>query len=70
MSLNSCPVGKEVTIIDCAADAMLRRRLSTMGIAPGAKVTLLRASFGNLVLSIYDGRLAIDRGLAKHIIVA
>lgn len=70
MPLNKCPLGKEVTIKDCGADPELRRKLNTMGILPGARVTPLRASHGNLVLCVYDGRLAIDQGLAARILTA
>ncbi len=70
MPLSKSPLGKEVTIQDCGADLELRRRLNTMGILPGARVTPVRASHGNLVLCVYDGRLAIDGGLAARITVA
>ena len=67
MPLNRCPLGQEVTIQDCVTDPMLRRRLNTMGILPGVRVTPLRATHGNLVLRVYDGRLAIDAKLAAQI---
>ena len=69
MPLDKVPLGQEVTIQECMTDMTLRRRLNTMGILPGTRVTPLRATHGNLVLCVYDGRLAIDRGLAKQISV-
>ncbi len=70
MPLSQSPLGKEVTIKECDLSQDLRRKLSTMGILPGARITPLRASHGNLVLCVCDGRLAIDRGLAERITVA
>lgn len=67
MSLDKCPLGKEVTITHCAAEPTLLRRLNTMGIMPGTRVTPLRSTHGNLVLCVYNGRLAIDKGLAQRI---
>ncbi|MDR3050874.1 MAG: ferrous iron transport protein A [Oscillospiraceae bacterium] len=70
MTLHQCPLGREVTIRACDLDVDLRRKLDTMGLLPGARITPLRATHGNLVLCVYDGRLAIDMGLAKRITVA
>jgi Fe2+ transport system protein FeoA len=67
MPLYECPLGLEFTVVECAAAPELRRRLGTMGVLPGAKVTPMRATHGNLVLCVCEGRLAIDRELARCI---
>ncbi|HQL87290.1 MAG: FeoA domain protein [Lentisphaerae bacterium ADurb.Bin082] len=47
----------------------IARKLCAMGIVHGAQVTVLNAQPGPLMLRVCEGRYAIGRGMAQHILV-
>lgn len=47
----------------------MNRKLCAMGIVHGAQVTVLNAQPGPLMLRVCEGRYAIGRGMAQHILV-
>jgi ferrous iron transport protein A len=51
-----------------AADALLRH-LSAMGLSPGARVTVVCADRGSLIVSVAGSRYALSRGMAMKILV-
>ncbi|HOG50460.1 MAG TPA: FeoA family protein [Lentisphaeria bacterium] len=51
------------------AGSGMNRKLCAMGIVHGAQVTVLNAQPGPLMLRIGEGRYAIGRGMAQHILV-
>jgi len=68
--LSSVDSGKEVTLIDIGGGRGIRSKLYSMGLVPGAKLTVLnRNSSGPVMVGVKDGRLAIGRGMAGKIIV-
>ena len=46
-----------------------RRHIESLGFIEGAEVTVISEMAGNLIVSIKDARIAIDRSLANRIIV-
>ncbi|MGI6200830.1 MAG: FeoA family protein [Christensenellales bacterium] len=46
-----------------------RQHLATMGFVVGEGVTVLSRIAGNLILSVKDTRVALDRGMANRIMI-
>ena len=46
-----------------------RRFLSNLGFVQGAEVTVLSAIGGNVIVNIKDSRVAINKDMARHIMV-
>jgi len=47
----------------------VRKHLATLGFVVGEEVTVINQLGGNLILSIKDSRIALDRTLATRIMV-
>jgi ferrous iron transport protein A len=45
----------------------LRQRLQDLGFVPGKAVTLVGSMGGNMIVQVMNCRIALDRGLARHI---
>jgi ferrous iron transport protein A len=64
------PPGREVVVRGLAGGRGMRRRLTDMGIAPGAKVRVVRNDgHGPLLMALGEARLAVGRGVALKIMV-
>ena len=71
MPLAQAPQGETMLVIRVAsADVKLRKHLENLGIMSGAELTPLSFSEGNMIVRVHDSRIAIDRDVAKNIIVA
>ena len=70
MPLAQAPQGETMLVIRVAsADVKLRKHLENLGIMSGAELTPLSFSEGNMIVRVHDSRIAIDRDVAKNIIV-
>ncbi len=61
--------GTSVKLVKIAAGHRLRRRLSELGLIPGAEIKIMQDKGGPLLLAVQDTRLAVGRGTAHKIIV-
>ncbi len=69
MILAVSPLGKQVEIVKTPRDDALKRRLESLGILAGRRLTPLGESSGGLILKIGDSKIAINRELAMKIAV-
>ena len=70
MVLSRVDPGKDVTLIDIEGGKAIKSKLYSMGLVPGAKITVLNGnSAGPVMIGVKDSRLAIGRGMARKIIV-
>jgi len=70
MPLSMVEPGREVIVCDIFGGRGLRRRLSDMGLAPGASVIVMQGSFrGPVVVSVKGSRIMLGRGMAQKIMV-
>ncbi len=69
MMLPFAPCERELEIVRINADENTNRRLVSMGLAVGSRVTLLDASGGNCIISCRQCRVAINKALAMKIVV-
>ncbi|MDR0752208.1 MAG: ferrous iron transport protein A [Christensenellaceae bacterium] len=70
MPLAIAPVGQEMTIMKISTDEKTRRHLEDLGIIVGGKIKVSSDLSGNLVITIKDCRMALDKGLAMKIHVS
>ena len=63
--------GQRGRVTDVRGGRGLRRRLVSMGIHPGAEVTMVdgASSGGPVIIGIGESRFGIGRGMAHHVIV-
>ena len=69
MPLPLAPQGEEVTVRKVLTDEKERRHFENLGIIVGAKLRVLSRVGGSVIIRIHEGRLALDRSLAKKILV-
>ncbi|MDD7305529.1 MAG: FeoA family protein [Peptoniphilaceae bacterium] len=46
-----------------------RRHLGNLGFVPGAKISIINQIDGNVIVKVKDSKIAIDKSIAKKIIV-
>ena len=69
--LSMLAAGERGILADIRGGHGLRRRLSTMGLSPGANVTMVQNSpNGPVVVGVMDSRLVLGRGMAQRITVS
>lgn len=69
MPLIMVGIGETYTIQRIGGSEETRRFLSNLGFVQGAEVTVLSAIGGNVIVNIKDSRVAINKDMARHIMV-
>ena len=69
MPLSLLGAGRTGTIIRIKGKDEQRRYIESLGFVEGAEVTVISELGGNLIVSIKESRIALDRSLANRIIV-
>ena len=69
MPLIMVGIGETSTIQRIGGSEETRRFLSNLGFVQGAEVTVLSAIGGNVIVNIKDSRVAINKDMARHIMV-
>ena len=69
MQLLSSPIGKQVVVVDVTTDEKTKNRLQNIGVIIGSKVTVLQSNFGDIIVKVRDCRVAMNKDVAKHILV-
>ena len=69
MPLIMVGIGETRTIQRIGGSEETRRFLSNLGFVQGAEVTVLSAIGGNVIVNIKDSRVAINKDMARHIMV-
>ncbi len=68
--LSRIPAGQRVEIVNIATGHRAMHRLAEMGLIPGAEVEIIQGQRGcPLLLAVRDTRLAVERGIADHVMV-
>ncbi len=68
-ALSSLKVGDRARVIEIGGADAVRHRLGALGFVPGALVSVVQTSFGNMILGIHDSRIAVNEDLARRISV-
>ncbi len=63
--------GDVATVVDVRGGRGLKRRMADMGLGPGAHIEVVSdsASSGPVIVKVLDTRIAIGRGMSRHIVV-
>ena len=69
MPLTLAKPGETVTIRKITGKDELRQHLAELGFVVGETVTVVNELGGNMILSIKDSRIALDKGMAMRIMV-
>ncbi len=69
MPLVIAPLNQELRVIKILADEKTKKHLESLGITINSTLKVL-SSQGNIIVSLKEGRLALDSTLATKIIVA
>ena len=69
LPLSMVAPGQPVQLVQILAGRRLRRRLTEMGLTPGVELTVMQDHGGPLLVSVYNSRLALGRGMAHKIMV-
>jgi ferrous iron transport protein A len=68
MTLDQLPAGQRAKVASVPGGVGLRRRLAGMGLTPGAEVeSVISRGGGPIVVAVRQTRLALGRGVARHI---
>lgn len=70
MTLASAKTGEVLEIVDCSATGKARARLDSLGLVPGARITVLSSSFAGLIVEIKGSHLAICKEVADTLKIA
>ena len=69
-TLRSVGVGENVFVIAIDAGWRARTRLESLGIIPGVEIDVLNNGGGPLIISVGEGRVMVERGIADKVLVA
>ncbi len=61
--------GQTVKLIEISTGRKLKHRLTELGLTPGVELQVMQDQGGPLLLSVYNSRLALGRGMAHKIMV-
>ena len=62
-------VGEKVVIRKITGDEKVRQHLAELGFVVDEEVTVLSASYGNLIVKVKEARIAIGLDMANRILV-
>lgn len=69
MPLTLAEIGVVNTVRKVGGNGETRRFLENLGFIAGAEVAVLSAIGGNVIVNIKDSRIAINEGMARHIMI-
>lgn len=69
MPLTMSPIGEKNCIRKITGKDEVRQHLAELGFVVGAEVTIVSEILGNMILSIKDTRVALDKTMANRIII-
>lgn len=69
-TLKSMVAGENAFVVAVAAGFRARTRLESLGIIPGVSVDVVANSNGPMIVSVGQGRVMVERGIAEKVIVA
>ncbi len=69
MTLSMAEMGKKLTVYKVSGKDEIRSRLANLGFVAGAQCSVVSEWNGNLIATIKDTRIALDKALGNRIIV-
>ncbi len=69
MPLSFLKIGEERTVKQVTGQAETKRFLESLGFITGSLVSVVSEASGNMIVSVKDTRIALDRSMAIKILV-
>ena len=69
MPLSLMGVGTRHRVKGVTGNDAVRRHLAALGFTEGAEVEVVSELAGSLIIGVMDSRVAVDKGLARRILV-
>jgi len=69
-TLQTIEAGETAFVLAVDAGIKARTRLESLGIIPGAEVKVFNNGRGPLIVSVGEGRVMVERGIAAKVLVA
>ena len=69
-TLNLIGTGESAVVVSVDTGVRARTRLESLGLLPGSEVAVVANGSGPLILSVGEGRLVVERGIAEKVVVA
>ena len=69
-TLDNISCGKSAVVMAVDTGVRARTRLESLGLLPGSEVSVLSNGKGPMILSVGEGRLVVERNVAKQVMVA
>lgn len=70
MPLVMAPTGRDLKIVRIFTDDKTKKHLESLGITIDSTISLISVSGGSVICLIKDGRLALDKEMARKILVS
>ena len=70
MPVAIAPCGKELSVKKVGASEKVKKHLYELCITEGSRITLLSSCGGSVIVLVKEGRLCLDKSLARGILVA
>lgn len=70
MPITIAPLNRALEIKRIGLDEKVKKHLQELGLCVGSKITLISSVGGNVIITVKEGRLCLDRNLAAKILVA
>lgn len=70
MPLVMAPTGRDLKIVRILTDDKTKKHLESLGITIDSTISLVSVSGGSVICLIKDGRLALDKEMARKILVS
>ena len=69
MPLTMVPIGEISKVKKIGGSEETKRFLENLGFVSGAEITVISAIGGNVIVNVKDSRVAINKDMARHIMV-
>ncbi len=69
MPLTMANIGETNTIKRVGGNEETRRFLANLGFVAGTEITVVSSIGGNLIVNVKDSRVAVNKEMARHIMV-
>ncbi len=70
MPITLAQEGVILKVVKILSDEKNKKHLESLGITVGSELNVLNSTGGSVIVTVKDGRLAIDRDMANKILVA
>ena len=69
MPLTMATMGEVNKIVKVGGNEETRRFLENLGFVAGTEITVVSSIGGNLIVNVKDSRIAVNKDMARHIVI-